>query len=67
MNVLNESAELRELWEAMDTVIGETPVSPQAREQATPDDASPDEDIQPILDRIEKRERQRGWVARAAA
>ena len=70
MNVLKESAELRELWQAMDIVIGETPTSPQAPEQATPTQArtsDSDDNIQPILDRIERREKQRKYSARLAA
>jgi hypothetical protein len=54
MNVLIESAELQELLQAMDIVIGATPVAPQAAEQAT----TTAEEIHPILDRIERREKQ---------
>lgn len=62
MNSHSESAEQKELWEAMDIVIGATPASAQT------EDAAPSlEEIQPIVDRIQKRERQREWVARAAA
>ena len=64
MNVLQESAELQELWEAMDTVMGETPVG----EQATQTQASTsDDDIQPILDRIERREEQRKYATSSGA
>jgi hypothetical protein len=66
MNVLKESAELQELLEAMDAVIGATPVSPQSPEQA-PTVEVEDEDIQPILDRIERREKQRAYAARSGA
>jgi hypothetical protein len=48
MNVVKESAELQELLEAMDAVIGATPVSPRSPEQA-PTVKVEDEDIQPIL------------------
>lgn len=58
MNVLKESPELQELLEAMDTVIGETPVPPVA-ERVGP---AFDDDIQPILDRIERREKQRRYA-----
>jgi len=59
------AAELQELLEAMDAVTGDAPVSPQALEQTTPNDqATPsDEDVQPILGHIEKREKQRKYAA----
>jgi hypothetical protein len=53
MNVLKESAELQQLLEAMDAVIGATPVSPQSPEQI-PTVEVEDEDIQPIVERREK-------------
>ena len=56
MNVLKDSAELQELLEAMDAVIGATPVFPQSPEQI-PTVEVEDEDIQPIVDRIERREK----------
>jgi hypothetical protein len=62
MTLRKESGEQMELWEAMDIVIGATPISRQD-EQAGPSL----EDIQPILDRIEERERQRKRFARAVA
>lgn len=51
MNVLKETAQLRDLWEAMDIVIGATS---QTAEPA-PTQEVEDEDIQPILARIERR------------
>lgn len=54
MKLQNESAQQRELWEAMDIVIGATPVSPPPTAQASPNR----KDIQPILDRIGEREKQ---------
>ena len=56
----SESAELQQLWEAMDTVIGSTPVSPVPKKPA-----QTCEDIRPILERIERREKQRKRVAGA--
>ena len=66
MNVLKDSAELKELWEAMDTVIGEKPVSHKdlvSRKDAAAAFAF-DDDIQPILDRIRQREQQRKCAAK---
>jgi hypothetical protein len=51
-------------WEAMDLVLGETPVTPAPPENEQPEEL---DDIQPILDRIEKREMKWTRVARAAA
>jgi hypothetical protein len=62
MKAHKDSGEQMELWEAMDVVIGAAPISWQ-RKQASPSL----EDIQPILDRIEERERQRKRFACAAA
>jgi hypothetical protein len=63
MNVVKESAELQELLEAMDTVIGETTVYPLAQHLGR----ACDDDIQPILDRIERREEQRKYAAKSGA
>jgi hypothetical protein len=63
MNVLKESAELQELLEAMDTVIGATPVPRQALEHNSIVEDVEDEDIQPVLGRIERREEQRKRAA----
>ena len=67
MNAQKEPAELQELLEAMDTVIGATPVPQQASEEPTASTDVEDENIQPIVERIEEREKQRKYAARSAA
>ena len=65
MNAQKRSAELQELLEAMDTVIG---ASAQAAKPAGRTVQKVEgEDIQPILDRIKEREKQRKYHAAAAA
>lgn len=59
MNTQKRPAELQQLLEAMDTVIGATPLT--AKPAARTAEKVECEDIQPILDRIEQREKQRKY------
>ena len=59
MNAQKGPADLQELLEAMDTVIGATPQI--AKHAARTVEEAEDEDIQPIVERIEQREKQRKY------
>ena len=65
MNAQKGPAEVQQLLEAMDTVIGATP--PPAKPAASTVEKVEGENIQPILDRIEQREKLRKYAAAAAA